>query len=233
MLKKMLWLLLLILIALVVFYNCFLKIKYTSYVKVKGSSEKNVMADKVYWNIKYTNTGNNLGEIQEKNKKDLGIIKNFLLNNKLDENDFKVGLLELVDMEAKEYKDPNQINRYILTQNIYIDTNKLDLIDKINESTGVLIKENISLKSNYGENQPIYIFTRLNEIKEEMIAEATRNARKSAEQFAKDSNTKIWKIKMADQGIFTILPKNKAEHSESKSKEKLIRVVSTIEYWLH
>ena len=66
-----------------------------------------------------------------------------------------------------------------------------------------------------------------------MIAEATRNARKSAEQFAKDSKSKIFKIKTADQGVFTILPKNSSVYiNETNSKEKQVRVVSTIEYWL-
>ena len=207
--------------------------KLTSFVKVKGSAERFVIADKVYWNIAFVNTGNNIELLQEKNSKDIEITKQFLLDNDFTENEFKLGIINLNDLEAREYKDPNQKNRYILNQSMLIETSNIDKVEKIVSKMNYLIQKGISIKNSYGENMPVYVFSGLNDIKGEMIAEATTNARKSAEQFAKDSKSKIFKIKTADQGVFTILPKNSSVYvSESSSKEKQIRVVSTIEYWL-
>lgn len=207
--------------------------KYASYVKVKGASERFVIADKVYWNIEFVNAGNNLENLQAKNNKDIFIIEKFLFDNGFEKSEFKLGIIKLNDLETREYKDPNQTNRYIINQAILIETNNVEKVEKIASKIDYLIQNGISIKNSYGQNSPIYIFNKLNSIKEEMIAEATKNARKSAEQFAKDSNSKIFKIKTADQGIFTILPKNASINmNETYYKEKKIRVVSTIEYWL-
>ena len=207
--------------------------KFSSFVKVNGSAERFVTADKVFWKIEFTNTGNNIELLQEKNAKDIEIIKKFLIDNNFNENEFKLGIINLNDLEAREYKDPNQTNRYIINQSISIETTNIDKVENIVSKINYLIQNGISIKNSYGENSPIYIFSKLNDIKSEMIAEATRNARKSAEQFAKDSKSKIFKIKTADQGVFMILPKNSSVYmNETNSKEKQVRVVSTIEYWL-
>ena len=80
--------------------------------------------------------------------------------------------------------------------------------------------------SNY-QNQTEYIFTRLNEVKPEMIEEATRKAREVAEKFAADSQSRLGKIKKAYQGQFSISPRDK-----NNPHIKKVRVVSTVEYYL-
>lgn len=231
--KKIVFFTLLVIAVLLYTSHSLMSYKLTSFVKVKGAAERSVIADKVYWNIAFVNAGNNIELLQEKNSKDIEVIKQFLLDNSFTEDEFKLGIINLNDLEAREYKDPNQKNRYILNQSISIETKNIDKVEKIVSKMNFLIQKGISIKNSYGENMPIYIFSKLNDIKSEMIAEATRNARKSAEQFANDSKSKILKIKTADQGVFTILPKNSSVYmNELSSKEKQIRVVSTIEYWL-
>ncbi|MCK5665921.1 MAG: SIMPL domain-containing protein, partial [Thiotrichaceae bacterium] len=80
--------------------------------------------------------------------------------------------------------------------------------------------------SNY-QAQTEYIFTRLNEVKPEMIEEATRNARAVAEKFAADSASKLGKIRQARQGQFSISARDK-----NSPHIKKVRVVSTVEYYL-
>ena len=77
------------------------------------------------------------------------------------------------------------------------------------------------------QNQIEYLFTRLNEIKPEMIEEATQNARQVAHKFATDSQSKLGKIKTASQGQFSINPRDK-----NTPHIKKIRVVSTVAYYL-
>jgi hypothetical protein len=71
------------------------------------------------------------------------------------------------------------------------------------------------------------MFNRLNEIKPEMIEEATKEARAVAEKFAEDSNSKLGKIKSANQGQFSIRPRD-----NNNPHIKIVRVVSTIVYYL-
>ncbi len=203
------------------------------YVVVKGSAEKVVKADIAYWTISFTNAGNDLKILKEKNKQDLTNILLFLKENNIKENEYKIVPLELIDMDSREYRDPNQINRYILTQGVSIITNNVDLLESVSQKLDLLIDKNVSIKSGYGESRPVYKFTKLNDIKQDMLREATLNARKTAEQFATDSDTLVGSIKYANQGVFSIDSRNKGVgFEESFEKEKEVRVVITIEYWL-
>jgi len=85
----------------------------------------------------------------------------------------------------------------------------------------------------YGGGGPTFLFTKLNEVKPAMIAEATANAREAAEQFAKDSRTSLRGIRQASQGVFIILPRDQAPGiAEQGQINKIVRVVSTVEYFL-
>jgi len=90
------------------------------------------------------------------------------------------------------------------------------------------------LSSTHGPTSgPTYLFTRLNDIKPNMIAEATASARKAADQFALDSGSKISGIRRANQGVFVIRPRDQAPGiTEANQLNKTVRVVSTIEYYL-
>ena len=205
------------------------------YVTVKGASEKFVKADMAYWTISFVNAGDDLNSIRNKNSKDLEIVIEFLKQNSIDEKEYDINPIELIDMDVKEYKDPNQNNRYIMSQGVSIITNNVDLVSMVSQKLDQLIDKNVSIKCGYGEMKPVYKFTQLNSIKQDMLKEATINARKTAEQFAKDSNSKVGKIKYANQGLFSIGSKNKSSSfgdNEAFEKDKEVRVVITIDYWL-
>ena len=88
-------------------------------------------------------------------------------------------------------------------------------------------KAGITFRTSNYDNKTEYMFTKLNEIKPQMIEDATRNARLSAQKFAEDSQSKLGKIKRARQGQFSIFPRDK-----NTPHIKKIRIVSTIEYYL-
>ena len=78
---------------------------------------------------------------------------------------------------------------------------------------------------------PSYLFTKLNDLKPGMIAEATASARRAAEQFAKDSGARLQGIRQANQGLFVILPRDQAPGmQEERQRAKIVRVVTTIDY---
>ena len=77
------------------------------------------------------------------------------------------------------------------------------------------------------QTQTEFIFTKLNDIKPEMIEEATKNAKEVAEKFARDSNSTLGKIKRASQGQFSI-----GNRDNNTAYLKKVGVVSTIEFYL-
>ncbi|MBQ2456823.1 MAG: SIMPL domain-containing protein, partial [Bacteroidaceae bacterium] len=98
----------------------------------------------------------------------------------------------------------------------------------IMQSQSELMKMGIALVTEeYGTNIVKYEFTGLNKIKPDMIEKSTKNARATAEKFAKDSESKLGKIRSASQGQFSI------DNRDSNTPYiKRIRVVSTIEYYI-
>ena len=103
-------------------------------------------------------------------------------------------------------------------------------VDKIREAMNRLVelgKQGIAFVRQGYQAQTEFIFTKLNDIKPEMIEEATKNAREVAEKFARDSNSSLGKIKKANQGQFSI-----GNRDNNTPYIKKVRVVSTIEYYL-
>lgn len=94
------------------------------------------------------------------------------------------------------------------------------------QASDALVKSGIALLRNY-EATPEFLFTKLYDIQPQTIAEATKNARQAAEQFAEDSGSKVGVIKNARQGFFSI-----NDRDRYSPEQKIVRVVTTIQYYL-
>jgi len=96
-----------------------------------------------------------------------------------------------------------------------------------------LVDSGVVLNASGAGGGPTYLFTKLNDFKPQMIAEATGSARQAAEQFAKDSRSRLGGIRRANQGVFEILPRDQAPGiMEGQQVQKTLRVVTTVEYHL-
>lgn len=202
-------------------------------VVVKGLAEMDVKADLAIWEMKYVVTGNDVIETQKQISAQTEIIKAFLLENGFNESEITIGRLDTNDLNANPYRGSYENNlRFILTQSIIVKSTNVDLVAYALNKSGDLVAKGIIFNSDYGS--PVsYLFTKLNDIKPKMLADATENARQAAAQFAQSSKSKVGHIKYANQGMFTILPREQtASATESQQIDKKVRVVSTIEYWL-
>jgi hypothetical protein len=201
------------------------------YVTVKGLAESVVTADLAVWPLRITATGDDLGRAQDQIDADLATITAFLTEQGIEPDAIQPQRVEVTDLLAQPYRPEGAAeSRFILAQTVIVRTEQVDRVARLNQQTGELVKRGVVLVDAGG---PTYLFTRLNEIKPEMLAEATRNARISAEQFAADSDSALAEIRRASQGLFEILPRDPAPGLlEPNQLDKKIRVVSTIEYRL-
>jgi len=198
-------------------------------VQVKGLSEKQVNADLAIWPISVTIAGNDLNvlknELEMQNKE----VKNFFLKEGFNEKELNAGTTNINDSKAVLYGGENQNRefRYIASSDFTVRTGDIPKLQKALTNSLELISKGI-LMSSKNTWQPIqYSFSGLNKLKPAMIEEATKNAREVAEKFARDSNSKVTKIKSAQQGLFSI-----NDLDQNTSDIKIVRVVSTIEYQL-
>jgi len=197
-------------------------------VKVKGLSQKEVKANIVIWPIGYIRASNNLTEIYENLEKDTKMIYTFLETQGFSKDEITLSAPVVTDKMAQSYDNNQNIKfRYSASSVLTIYTKNIDLARQSMTQITKLGKKGISFQNNSYENRTEYMFTKLNTIKPEMIQEATKNARTSAKKFAEDSQSKLGKIKKANQGQFTINQRDK-----NTPYIKRVRVVSTVEYYL-
>lgn len=205
----------------------------SNYVSVKGLSEMDVKANLAVWELKFVVTGNDLQLAQQEMDQKSKLIMAFLAEQGFSANEINAGSINTNDLLANAYRS-NDVNasRYILTQTITVRSQNVDAVDQSMGKTGNLIAQNIVFDNQYGS--PVsYIFTNLNDIKPKMLEEATKNAEASAQEFAKSSDSKVGKIRRANQGVFSILPAEQTMNANEMTQiNKKVRVVSTIEYWL-
>lgn len=205
----------------------------SNFVSVKGLSEMNVRADLAVWDIKYVATGNDLQQTQQVINQDLQQVREFLKNRGFTPDEIIEGRVETNDLMTNPYRDNNNnLVRYIISQTVTVRSEKVDMVEQALRATGDLVSQGVILDNQYGS--PVsYVFTKLNEIKPQMLEEATKNATAAAQEFAKSSDSKVGKIRRAQQGVFSILPREQTNNAmETAQINKKVRVVSTVEFWL-
>jgi hypothetical protein len=196
-------------------------------VSVKGLSEREEPASVATWSIGYRVTGNDLGAINRKLSDSTKIVLTFLKGAGFDEKDIAVQPPALHDasMEPREKDVPPPPERYRAEQSVLLRTAKVDLIKPALASASTLMVNGVLLS---GGCQPNYIYNQLNEIKPGMIQEATKNARTAAEQFSRDSQTRLGKLRSASQGWFQV-----EDRDAATPERKTVRVVVDVDYELN
>lgn len=196
-------------------------------VDVKGLCEKEVKADNVIWPVVYKVMANDIQDVYRQTDKNNEAILDFLKKGGLDESEISIAIPSISDKFANEYGGNDRTYRYISTNIVTVCTDKVDLVLELMSEQSELLKKGIVTAANKWENPVEFKYDGLNEIKPEMIEEATKNAREAAEKFAKDSDSRLGKIKNASQGTFTI-----TDRDSNTPHIKKVRVVTSVTYYL-
>ena len=201
---------------------------------VTGLSAMEVKADLAFWKIKFKTTGNDLNLLQQKMASDSLAIQKFLKEQGFSDSEISVERLNTDDLKTNPYRS-SEVNdsRYILDQTITVRTTQVDKVETALSQTGTLVSQGIILDNQEYSSPVSYLFTGLNEIKPKMLEQATQNAKEAADEFARSSNSTVGKIKTANQGVFSVLPREQIPGmSENMQINKTVRVVSTVVYYL-
>ncbi len=192
-------------------------------VTVKGLAEREVKADKVTWSLSYNQMGDDLRTLYENINSKTGIIKAFLRLNGIEESEITVNPPTVNDLESNQWSENRRNFRYIINTTLTVCTQKVDLVNKAICKQAELLKQGVAIEGSY----PQYEYVSFQQMKPEMMEEAIKNAQKTAEQFAKASDSKLGKIQTAGQGQFEI-----DDRDQNTPYIKKLRVVSTVTYAL-
>jgi len=206
------------------------------YVTVKGLVERTVKSDMAIWPVSFKEAGNDLPQVFAKSEADKSTVLKFFATQGVQPNEISVGQIKVTDKLANEYGGNNTGPRYIVEQTVTVQSANVDKIAKAGEKTADLVQAGIVVGDNNGQGGIKYKFNGLNALKPDMITEATRNARSSADRFAADSGS----IRSASQGVFSISAADSVStgngdgggDSGDSSIMKKVRVVATVDYYL-
>lgn len=194
-------------------------------VTVRGLAERDVTADLATWTIAYSASSTSMTSAQSKVRQDTAAIRAFF-----DELGFPADALQPTGANVSSYTS-NGVTNYTVRQRLALRTRDVELAQKAVAQQFDLVGRGVLLEEGSGMN---YAFTGLNEIKPDMVAEATRDARAAAQQFAQDSGASVGSIKDATQGYFSIEARDGSSGGwgTSDSPYKKVRVVTTINFSL-
>lgn len=220
------WLGLGLIIAALIISSSFLSWKNSSKtVTVRGFSERMLNADLALWPVQAKVTANTLVELHQALEASELVINSFFSEKGFKPNEINAKQTRITDRQAQLYNNDNvnNLQRYVADFGFLIKTKRIDLVKSSLKEINKLVGQGVTLSSNEVE----YLYTKLNEIKPEMIKEATVEAKKAAEEFALNSDSKISSLKSASQGLFTIEP----IHYYTQDLKK-VRVVTNLVYGL-
>lgn len=195
-------------------------------VTVRGLAERDVTADLAIWTLSYSSTAPDLQEAQANVDADSLSIRQFFAGL-----GFPAAALQPTAVSVSQYSD-NGAQKFTVRQRMVLRSTDVTRAQDAVRRQFELVRKGVVLEEGSGI---AYTFTKLNSIKPGMVAQATRDARASAEQFAKDSQTSVGAIKSASQGYFEVNARDGESGGSwgaSDTPYKKVRVVTTVDFYL-
>ena len=227
-----------IIVSAAIFSNTYKnRTKAANTIRVTGLGSKNFVSDLIVWSGSFTRKNMNLKDAYAELDRDREAISSYLQSKGIPESNV---IFSAVDIQ-KEYdtsfdnygnQKSSVFNGYRLRQNVQIESNEVDKVEGISRQVTELINKGVEFSS----NQPQYYYTKMSELKLEMIAEATKDAFTRASNIAENAGSKVGDLKNADMGVFQIIAQNSSEDYSwggsynTTSKRKTATITVRLEY---
>ncbi len=197
-------------------------------ISVTGSAEKKIISDYIVWKQSFSRRDAVLTDTYKKLQEDLKVVKDYLITKNVNENDILLSPVatEVIYKKNDKGNNTNEIEAYRLTQSVTVRSTEVDKVNALSRESTELIDKGIEIIS----DAPEYFYTKLADLKVEMLREATKDAKRRAEEIASSAGNRIGVIRQARMGVFQITPANSVEVSDwgvndTSSYEKKVTAV--------
>jgi len=202
--------------------------EFDRYLAVKGLSEREVKATLVIWPIRFSVAAEELGALKMAMETNRALVLSFLRDNGIDPKEITQGLPVVSDREDERIQaNRPSLARYRGVVTLVVRSANVDVVKKAVQGADALLEKGVTLTGNESTDRIEFIFNAVNDIKPDMIKEATANARAAAEKFAQDSKSKVGRIRKATQGALEI-----EDRDAASPERKILRVVTTVDFFL-
>jgi hypothetical protein len=219
----------------IIFSKGFLKIMQFNrqVITVTGSAQKQIRSDYIIWSGGFSRRETDMAAAYRKLAEDLDKVKKYLLVRGVNEKEIIVSQVSTSKIYKKNEKgnNTNDIQWYLLSQNVEIRSNEVDKITRVSRESTELINQGIEFES----GTPSYFYTKLDELKLEMLAKASENAKQRAENMVRAAGNKVGFMRSAKMGVFQITPVTSTDVSDwgendTSSLDKKVMAVVTASF---
>ncbi|MEA3494924.1 MAG: SIMPL domain-containing protein [Bacteroidota bacterium] len=185
--------------------------KSNDIINVTGLGEKDFKSDLIVWSGSFSANDYNLKVAYESLKKDKETVRKYLISKGVDKKEILFSSVNINKQFSNRYDEKghrhSEFTGYKLKQQLEIESKNIEKIENISRE----ITELINMGVEFYSYSPHYYYTKLSELKIEMIATATNDARTRAEKIAENAGADIGNLKFARMGIFQIIGQNSNE----------------------
>ena len=198
-------------------------------ISVRGVSERDVTADLATWTISFSQEGPELNSVNGRVEQQSAAVRQFFAAagfkpTEISDSGVSFNRSHTTNDEGKRIE-----TRVTVTRSVELRTADVMKVRAAHGKLAALLNDGVELDG----SSLSYNFTQLNQLKPAMIAEATKRARASAEQFAQDSGAQVGQIRTASQGYFSVGPRDGADGEEGSATDspfQKVRVVTSVDY---
>lgn len=188
------------------------KFKQADKITVTGLAEKDFVSDLIVWEGNYSRSSFNLNEAYVALKADESAIRSYLKTKGLDPSDLVFSSINIIKNSKNRFDENGKIietvfNGYSLTQTVKVESRNIEKVEAISREITELIQQGIEFNS----TPPSYYYSKLAELKIDLLAKASTDAKNRAESIAKNAGSSLGELKTANMGVFQITGKNSNE----------------------
>ncbi len=221
-------------VSTVILSNTMKTIKFANQsITVKGYAEKQITSDLASWSLEFSAEGKEMVSCYNTIERDNATVTQFLAAKGISRSEMSISPIytEKQFQLTPNGMATNIVDGYRLVRRITVTSSQVKLIGDVSTDITSLIKQGVAVVS----QPPQYTYTKINDMKIEMLGEATKDARARADQLATNSGSKVGVLKAANQGVFQITPPNSVDvsdlgMSDMTSIDKVMKAVVTIEF---
>lgn len=202
-------------------------------ISVKGYAEQPIKANLGIWSASLRVEARELPQAAAKLERDRNVLIDFLNQLGFESRDISLSSIDITERFKRDEKgrETSELAKYVLSQNYSIESEDVALIAKTSVVSGDLLVEGLELHV----HDPRYLYTRLNDLKLQMLEKATVNGRERVLKLISASDASIGALRSASQGVFQITPINSTEVSgygmnDTSTIDKAIKAVVAVEY---
>ncbi len=213
-------------------------------ITVTGSASKDIKSDLGIWDGSFSNESAVLTDAYAKLKESNRKVKEYLISKGYTEDKIKFSAISTTTLyeskqqssydyeySGKKTSTGGKVIGYRLMQGVSVESQDVDKIDLLSREVTELINQGVEINS----NPPRYLYTKIGDLKIEMIGLATQDAKNRAEQIAQSTDNKVGEVRSSKTGVMQINAKNESQVSDygvndNSSLEKTITSVVNISF---